>query len=480
MADASFSLGAPAAERDASLRDCFVQSDIYESLIADRCHVLIGNRGAGKSALFEIFADHCKHQNDAVVSISPDDYSYEMLGEALRSEIDGSWAKQGSYTASWKYVLLVTAMKEARDRFPETKDPSYKIINNYLNINFKNDKLDILEHLVSYMKRFESLKVGQGEVGLQTKQLRSLYRLEEVNDKIEHLRHLLSHRRVVILIDELDRGWDASEDARLFVAGLFQAAMTANQVSPNFRVLISLRRELFDNIPEIYDDAQKVRDLIRYVEWSEDGLKEVAGRRINHNLFPNEEIGAEEAWERIFSETLTYRKTKSFNYMVDRTLYRPREIIQFCNECIVSRGSGSELIDYDVITDAESRYSRDRFSDICSEYKFQYPKLSLVLESFRGRVYSFTREELSLFCTEILIDLNERIDWLQHLEEEDLIDVLWEVGFLKALAKGGQKAIARSGSRWVGNYQQPTLNLENIESFQVHPMFRTCLGMKEK
>jgi hypothetical protein len=68
---------------------------------------------------------------------------------------------------------------------------------------------------------------------------------------------------------------------------------------------------------------------------------------------------------------------------------------------------------------------------------------------------------------------------VQNQEPEYLINVLWEVGFLRAKAVGGLKAQRRSGSSYVGPHQVSTLNLESISSFQVHPIFRAALGMKE-
>jgi hypothetical protein len=134
------------------------------------------------------------------------------------------------------------------------------------------------------------------------------------------------------LVDELDKGWDGSEDAKAFVAGLFQAAISINNNSVTIRVLISLRKELYDNIPELYEDAQKVRDLIEIIEWDEHSLLELISRRISKSISSINSWDHFSQWNSIFAETLDYRNTKSFNYIVDRTLYRPREIIQFCND----------------------------------------------------------------------------------------------------------------------------------------------------
>jgi len=377
------SLGAPAAERDELLMDNFVQSEIYDAIKSGKAHVLIGNRGSGKSAIFRFFAKQEQRSGTTIIEISPEEYSYELLGNVLRKEIDGAWAKQGSYAASWKYVLYVTAMKEAIKRYPNNKSGSYKRIKEFLVNKFKNQQESIIDYLVSYMKHFEKIKLGIVEFGPTVTPLRSLYELEEVKNLLEPLKDLLSAIKIVIIVDELDRGWDGSEDAKQFVAGLFQAAIHVNRLTPHFRVLISLRREIYDNIPEIYDDVQKVRDLVRYINWDEDGLKELAARRIHAAAHLSNKFDPKAAWNFAFAETLSYRSSNSFNYIVDRTLYRPREIIHFCNDCL-QKADDALRIDYDIIAKAEAGYSVDRFNDVCSEHKYQYPGIKDVFEKFRG------------------------------------------------------------------------------------------------
>src|SRR3954453_19638286 len=130
-------LGMPAAERDVDLQRNFISSDIFEAIESGSASILIGNRGSGKSAVFRMLAAQEREKNTAVVELFPEDYSYELLGSILRSELEGAWAKQGSYAASWKYVLLVLAMKEAVSRYNNAKSPSFKAINEYLRDNIK-------------------------------------------------------------------------------------------------------------------------------------------------------------------------------------------------------------------------------------------------------------------------------------------------------------------------------------------------------
>jgi hypothetical protein len=94
--------------------------------------------------------------------------------------------------------------------------------------NHGAQQLGPLSMLVSCLKRLEAVKLGPIEAGLRTRELDRLYKLEEIQNLLPALRNVLGNQRVVVLVDELDRGWDSSEDAKAFVSGLFQACVSIN------------------------------------------------------------------------------------------------------------------------------------------------------------------------------------------------------------------------------------------------------------
>lgn len=482
----SVRFGAPAAERDVKqgLYKYFIESEAFKRVSSGQKTLILGNRGAGKSAIFKVFAEREREKGSIVLELSPEDYSYEILQSTLKREEEGAWAKHSAFSAAWKFLILVMVMKELTRSGPKLKKGPSARIYNYLRDNYSGVQDSPISMLVSYMKRIEGIKVGTYEAGVKTRQLASLYKLEEIEPLLPDVKDLCSKNRVVVLVDELDRGWDNSEDAKAFVAGLVQAAMSLNEMSDDFVVNVSLRQELYDNIPALYDDAQKYRDVIEIVRWDERKLLSLISSRIQHSLPALQGASDEDSWESVFVDTLQYRQSKSFNYVVDRTLYRPRELIQFCTDALeVARDFGSELIDYSVISQAELQYSEDRVKDIASEFRFQYPGLLSVFEVFRGRTYSLDREDMELICLGI-VDGDYKVSeeargWLSGQDHELLIDVLWRIGFLRAQAVGGVKAMRRSGSKYLGSHQIANLNLANISRFQVHPMFRSFLGMKE-
>ena len=186
---------------------------------------------------------------------------------------------------------------------------------------------------------------------------------------------------------------------------VFQAAISINGLSNNLTVYISLRQELYASIPALYDDAQKYRDVMEFIRWDEPSLKHLLALRIRHSVPALANVDDDDViWNAVFSATLQYRQTKGFNYVVDRTLYRPREIIQFCTAIVEENTrQGAFPIDYEIISKAELIYSEDRAKDIASEYRFQYPGLMSVFEVFRGKTYTLDRDELELLCLELCV-----------------------------------------------------------------------------
>ena len=126
--------GSPAAERDADLIDCFVNSETYQNLKLAKKTIILGNRGSGKSALFRKLAEE-KSKDNIIIQLAPEDYSYELMSGILKKETEGSWAKQGAYSAAWKYLIYITIMKEICRGSKKIKRGPEARIYNYLRDN---------------------------------------------------------------------------------------------------------------------------------------------------------------------------------------------------------------------------------------------------------------------------------------------------------------------------------------------------------
>jgi hypothetical protein len=480
--------GALAAERDFTegLSRYFVDSESYRRLRDGKKAVALGHPGVGKSAIFKMIAEHERSRQSCVIELAPEDYSYELLAQTIVPEAKGPWAKHGAYVAASKYLLYVLAMK-AVSSTGGLKTGAAKRIYDYIRDNHQITTNPI-GLLISCLKRLEGIKIGTLEVSLKARELERLYRLEPIDALLDDLNEIASQHPVVMLLDELDRGWDASAEAVAFVVGLLQAAMMINARTPHVRVLVSLRRELYESIPALYEDPWTGRDAVEIIEWDEPQLLELVAKRIARSLPSARGGSARRAWSHFFAETLDYRQTKSFTYIVDRTLYRPREMIQFCLN-VQSRAVATGValpVNYGVIREAELAYSDERARDIAAERRFRYPGLGSVLETFRGLPYAFERTHLERHCQAIVLgDLRvaPEATWCLEADPDQLIDTLWRVGFIRAHVAGEIRARLprgrRGGSVYLGSHQISSLNLRVIDRFDIHPMFRAHLWLRD-
>ena len=479
----SLTFGALAAERDLNegLSEYFVQSPSFQRVASWRKFVLLGNRGAGKTAIFKMMADRERKAHSVVIELSPEDYSYELLSATIKAESSGGWAKQGAYAAAWKYLLWLLAMKRLSNAESGLKRGASKRIYNYLRDHHAGVETNPVGYLISYLKRLEKVKLGKLEAELKAKELHQLYKLEELEPLLADLNQIAGEKRVVMLVDELDRGWDGSEDAKAFVAGLFQAATFISQRTPNIHVLISLRRELYQNIPSLYEDAQKVRDVIEELYWREEDLLEVIARRVRFLDPALSRLPSREIWNCIFARD--ENENSSFEYVVARTSCRPRELIQFCNlirDRAVERGLKVPF-DFSAVTEAERLYSRERVEDISAENKFQYPSLLSVFETFRGSASLMTTDSLLYHLLRIIegeLQVNEQAKWCRDLGADQFLDVLWHVGFIRALISGSDVAASKNVHPITSCHEASSINLRNVAAFDIHPMFRSFLDVQ--
>jgi hypothetical protein len=475
-------LGSDSAERDIAvgLAEYFYHNSTYQKFFNSSKTILVGNRGAGKSAIFKYMAAAEARRGHLVIELSPEEYSYELLSQFLRSEQEGSWGKQSSYSVAWQYLLYNLIFKKIVEQKRGLLLGPLKDIFAYVQNNLQNQNLNSVGILFSYLKRLESVKLGSLENLTRTRELQALYSLEEIKNLLPSLERVLEKLRIKIFVDELDKGWDNSEDAKYFLAGLFQAAQKLNLISPNLRVYISIRQELFDNIPQIYEDAQKIREDVEVIRWRKPELLELIGLRIAH-CFPDlKESPGLRRWNSIFVSHLPEHNTDSADYILDRTQLRPRELLQFCKLCVEYYREGKRITEC-TIAAAEEIYSEQKIKDLASEYRFKYPNLLDLFEIFRGRKNHFPKDELeflllSAACGEL--DVDQAADWVLEMDYLELKKLLWHIGFIKAKMpkQAGQSAAAQAA--YFGHYELPTINLENVEHFCIHPAFCSFLSLK--
>ncbi len=479
--------GAPAAERDEALGSYFVSSPAYQRLLGGQSLIVLWNRGAGKSALLKMVAETERKAKNVVIELKPENYSYSILSEVMTAERHGAWAKSGAYAAAWKYMILVLVMKSlATSSRPGARSPkAEKQMLRFLRDNHPDVGDKPLDLLVSYVKRMESIKIGKLDASIKLTELTSLYRLEELDKFMPILVDLCARVRVSVFVDELDQGWDNSEDAQAFVAGVFQACTSINKIAPKrLRVYMSLRQELYENIPALFDDAQKYRDIYEKITWDNDQLRDLLVSRVRH-FVPDLKRGTDDqCWRQIFGPPSTFR------YMLDRSLHRPRELIEYATSAWdhTKRKRGVPPIGEEGLQFVEVDYAHSRMTDVASEYRFQYADLMSVFEQFRGKQARWRRDELLDKLLDMAVSATRLSDearsWVDGRDPDQLLEVLWSIGFLKAVVPAppasnlSESHVTAVVAGKQGTPADPRVNIREAREFTVHPLFISALGMR--
>lgn len=132
-----------------------------------------------------------------------------------------------------------------------------------------------------------------------------------------------------------------------------------------------LRADIYDSLQ--FDDKDKHRPLEESITWTPDLLREMVNERLPDKV-PVDDL---------FETGEMRGSIAPFNYIVKRTFLRPREVIQFLQECIRRAGDKGSEIMKEVIREAEEKYSVWKVEDVKQEYRRLHPSFEQLIEALR-------------------------------------------------------------------------------------------------
>lgn len=321
---------------------------------------------------------------------------------------------------------------------------------------------------ITYLKRIESLKIGEYEISLKTKQLQELYALEGLYELIPGLRAGLKED-IIILIDELDQGWDNTSHANRFIASLLKAATRIQRLGIRVHVVVFIRSEIFDLVKYELDQLDKLRSNIENIKWKNGDLALLLIKRIAYCFnIPINSLDIS-ILNRLFPQPCS--GMSGFNYLISRTTKRPREVLQFVRQAHeFAVESGKVSINSDAIFKAEEDFSAWKLEHLCSEYKYIYPKMSDLLWSFRGQGPILGFDDVNDIISQYIKseDVKTTPEWAKEAAK-DIIQILYSIEFLGA--ERPKSARKRTGilKQFEFAYKRPSANVKSVTSFMVHP-----------
>ena len=472
-------LGGVAAENEIQgLQDYFVPTGQSTSARQGHAPLVVGRKGSGKSAIFyEIRNSEGRGIHELVLDLRPEGHQFTRLREFVDGRMTAGM-QDFAFTGFWEYLLLTEIARKLLegDRVLAQRDPDMfrrhqQLVEVYSQHN-PGEFVDFPQRLVYYVDRLVSKEYGpeiSGEALMHSLYLGSATPLRQA--LIEYLQH---KHEVWLLIDNLDKSWPiggSREIDILLIRSLLEATRKLRkQLEDNdveFKCLVFLRSDVYEHL--IQEIPDKGKDTAIRLEWEDmEAFERIVERRI---LASTDLQGTfrDGLWSAICAPLV--QTEDSFNYILDRTLMRPRDLLLFLHRCVETAiNRGHNRVSEEDILFAERRFSDDMLLNLQYEIVDLNPTFRNVLEAFAEVTSELSKEEARLQL-EVYANLKN------PEETDDAIYTLIRYGFLGV--KGGAFTDPSYSFSFSAGFDRLRQRLEqNNGALVIHPAFRSALEVK--
>lgn len=470
----SINWGDDSAEKDPHLLHYFVQSPAFQRLRAKQKNLVIGRKGAGKSAvrkkLEQIFnGDGGTH----VTNLSP---KFNSIRNILNDkDIVGGFGQEIFFQHTWIRQILLDCLCVVGHNAKGTYAKDSVEFARQISVQLKLTTKDLVENIADILSRLKAKAGNLGEFGLTLE--RELREVAEVEALEHHFKAIAKDgAKFVVLIDDLDLGWNNSDVANNLLLGLLSAANYLSGLSQNIFPLIFLREDVYEILIAKTQHSDKFRNVER-IRWEKNDLIAILNERIDFNRSQNNLAKLGNPFNTIFPTTIGTSNTD--NWLYDRTLGRPRELIQLARYYTESVDSVEPNVD--ALKASEQGYSEWKLDDLCAEYSNQYPGLVEIFSywktNFFRSKYHLKRSEVEEMLLELLSDVTLNNEWFNEIAKQTdipkLLQILYEIGFIGDFVLGGD-----GGSKTVFSYQGR--HEPRFDEVQIHSCFRRAVGTVER
>lgn len=501
------------AETDSFLKDCFYESEVFKGIVNfDPSNdnpdfprrIIVGRTGSGKTALLKQVVTHGNVKLHDTIEAENTVFEHInnniFVSELIRNGID----LRAFYKSLWLHVLLVKVINhlyrssyqsffEFIDELVAAPKKPYKpdIANEYLlsyKDNFFND--NVVTEITERMQRELSGKAGfefgsiagkyNDESMKKVQRETSSYVSRELLRKQKELIKVINaefsserqQNRIIISIDDLDKSWlSASAIRHDFINALLEAFKELLDIK-SVKILISIRTDILMGIYQnnLRQD-EKDQSLIYAISWNKQEIREILDLRLNQ-LIKDQYQGRQKV---TLADVFYFQvdNCRADEFILDRTMLRPRDAIDFVNSCLAECNGCVELNE-DIVLEAEEKYYAKRKGALAKEWKSIFPYIKDYLDALSY----INKSEFN--CAELSQEVKDKVlnylldrpnldpDDEKHnnrmISMEELLKVWFTVGVI-GFKKSKNLTIYSS-------FEKQELDITDLNrTFKIHPLF---------
>jgi|WetSurMetagenome_2_1015567.scaffolds.fasta_scaffold44505_2 hypothetical protein len=341
------SLGDPMAENEfQNLATYYVQTDEYNRALRGEVNLVVGRKGTGKTALFFQVRDRIRRdKQNVVIDLKPEGYQLLKLKEQVL-DLLSEGAKSHLITAFWEYLLLLEICRKVlekdrpRSHYDDSIIEDYKALEKLHHCGFGATEGDFSERLLllsqEIIDTFQE-KYGTAEHSrLTTDEVTNLLHSTSIAELRESLAKYLEQKgQVLVLFDNLDKGWSLSGIGSgdiLILRCLIDAARKVQRemrkADVQMSCIVFVRNDIYELLMRSTPDFGK--EARASLDWTDpDLLREVIRRRLAQNLSGH--LSFEQVWG--LTCVSHYLGEETSQFLIDRSLMRPRNLLKLVGYC---------------------------------------------------------------------------------------------------------------------------------------------------
>jgi hypothetical protein len=413
----------------------FVETGAYNEVISGRQTIFVGRKGTGKSANLYSAARHFERdKRNLVIIIKPVGYEISGLISILNSAKEVEY--RGFFVESlWKYLLYSEIARSIDNKFKENPGRSTDKDEEDL-INFSVNNADIFsesftERLRKIIKEINIVDyVDSGGANVMEYlgiKLHSNF-IRTLKKKLAPI--LKEYNTVVILIDNLDKGWDSGINVEQVSEILFGLLSVSRQLpneirqdtkdgnSINFKTTLFLRSDIYTHVLKSARERDKLE--VQHMEWND---FDVLGRVLDERLvkdFPRQ--SPSEVWSRFFLPSIDNLSPRDF--ILKNIRPRPRDAIYLLKTAINnSISKGHSRVEGDDISNALLTYSKWVYRSLVDEDDPSKNHMEDVLYEFIDDKIIYLESEVASILSKVISDPVVCEEYLNLLFDSHFLEI---------------------------------------------------------
>ena len=389
--------GDPTAENEmTTLAAYYMQTEQFDRALRGEVNLVVGRKGAGKTALFLQLRDQIRaDKRNVMVDLKPEGYQLIKLKEDLLTYLtEGS--RQHLITAFWEYLLLLEVAYKVLEKDRTSHKHNHEIYQKYVDLeatynieNFSSEG-DFSERLLVLSNRIASeyrARFGEdNETKLTSEDVTSLVYAHDIRALRKRLSDYLETKQSVwILFDNLDKGWNTGGVdvidtivLRCLVEAGRKLEREMRKRNHELRCLIFIRNDVYELL--MTGSADYGKDMRAVLDWTDpDMLREMVRLRLINGM---ENVEQDASFDSVWREVCVshYKGVDTSDYFIERSLMRPRNVLKiFSHSKGFANNFNHQRIDETDIEKGTKAYSQDLLVELDHELADVFPDAPNIL-----------------------------------------------------------------------------------------------------